>query len=78
MGRIIQAVKDAGIFVVLGYSERDGASLYIAQSFINKNGEIVHHRRKIKPTYFERKIWGDGQADSLKSAVDTPLAKWVL
>jgi nitrilase len=75
MDRIRSAVKKAGIFVVLGYSERDGASLYIAQSFIDTHGEIIHHRRKIKPTHVERSIWGDGQADSLKSVVDTPFGK---
>lgn len=75
MDRIRAAVKEAGIFVVLGYSERDGASLYIAQSFIDTTGEIIHHRRKIKPTHVERSIWGDGQADSLKSVVDTPFGK---
>jgi nitrilase len=31
MERIRAAVKKAGIFVVLGYSERAGSSLYIAQ-----------------------------------------------
>lgn len=50
MDRIREAVKEAGIFVVLGYSERDGGSLYASQSFINPEGKIVLHRRKIKPT----------------------------
>jgi hypothetical protein len=50
MRQICEAVKEAGIFVVLGYSERAGASLYIAQSFISPEGKIVLHRRKIKPT----------------------------
>ena len=31
MDKIRKAVKDAGIMVVLGYSERDGHSLYQAQ-----------------------------------------------
>ena len=31
MDRIRDAVKEAGMFVVLGYSERAGSSLYIAQ-----------------------------------------------
>lgn len=75
MDRIRAAVKEAGIFVVLGYSERDGASLYIAQSFISPDGEIVLHRRKIKPTHVERALWGDGQADSLQSVVDSPFGK---
>jgi nitrilase len=75
MKRIQAAIKAAGMMVVLGYSERDGASLYMGQSFISPDGEIVHHRRKIKPTHVERTIWGDGQADSLKTVVDSPFGK---
>ena len=30
----------------------------LAQSFINPTGEIILHRRKIKPTYFERSLRG--------------------
>ncbi|KAL2057634.1 hypothetical protein ABVK25_002018 [Lepraria finkii] len=72
MDRIKKAVKAAGFFVVLGYSERDRGSIYIAQSFINPDGEIIHHR-KIKPTRVERSLWGDSQADPVKCVVDT---KW--
>jgi nitrilase len=75
MKRIQAAVKKAGMVVVLGYSERDGASLYMGQSFISHEGEILHHRRKIKPTHVERTIWGDGQAESLKTVVDTKFGK---
>jgi predicted amidohydrolase len=75
MKRIQAAVKKAGMMVVLGYSERDGASLYMAQSFIDPSGEIVHHRRKIKPTHIERTIWGEGQAESLTCVVDSPFGK---
>ncbi|KAF2249546.1 putative nitrilase [Trematosphaeria pertusa] len=75
MRRIQETVHEAGMFVVLGYSERDGASLYMAQSFISPEGEIVHHRRKIKPTHVERTLWGDGQADSLKCVVDSSFGR---
>ncbi|KAF2814255.1 putative nitrilase [Mytilinidion resinicola] len=75
MRRIQTAVKEAGMFVVLGYSERDGASLYMAQSFISPEGEIVHHRRKIKPTHVERTLWGDGQADSLTCVVPSKFGR---
>ena len=75
MKRIQQAVKKAGMLVVLGYSERDGASLYMGQSFIDPNGEIINHRRKIKPTHVERTIWGDGQAESLQMVVDSKFGK---
>lgn len=67
MEKIQAAVREAGVFVVLGYSERYKGSLYIAQSFIDETGTIVHHRRKIKPTSVERAYWGDGQADALKA-----------
>ncbi|KAM5347673.1 hypothetical protein ACJ41O_007497 [Fusarium nematophilum] len=69
MEQIKTAAREAGVFVVLGYSERYRGSLYIAQSFIDESGTIVHHRRKIKPTHVERAYWGDGQADSLKAVV---------
>lgn len=75
MEAIKAAVKAAGIFVVLGYSERDGNSLYMAQSSISPEGLIVSHRRKIKPTHIERTIWGEGQASSLKTVVDSPFGK---
>lgn len=75
MCRIKAAVKAAGVFVVLGHSERDGGSLYIAQSFISPAGHIILHRRKIKPTHVERALWGEGQADSLQTVVDSPFGK---
>lgn len=73
MDQIREAVKKAGIFIVLGYSERDGDSLYISQSFIDPTGTIVLHRRKIKPTGVERSVWGDG--DGLINVVDSPFGK---
>ncbi|CAK7235998.1 hypothetical protein SBRCBS47491_009486 [Sporothrix bragantina] len=75
MERICAAVREAGVFIVLGYSERYRGTLYIAQSFIDPTGTIVHHRRKIKPTHVERGYWGDGQADSLKGVVETKFGK---
>lgn len=61
MKRIQQAAKDANMVVILGYSERDEASLYMGQSFISQTGEIVHHRRKLKPIHVERTLWGRGK-----------------
>ncbi|PLN86181.1 putative nitrilase [Aspergillus taichungensis] len=71
MRRIQNACKEHSIFVVLGYSEKDNGSIYMAQAFINESGEIIHNRRKIKPTHVERSLWGEGQADSLKCVVDS-------
>ncbi|WVQ82903.1 hypothetical protein IAT38_005039 [Cryptococcus sp. DSM 104549] len=69
--KIRQAVKDAGIWAVVAFSERVGSTLYLAQSFINPNGDVVHHRRKLKPTHVERYLFGDGQAEDTKSCVTT-------
>ncbi|KAK5989821.1 Nitrilase [Cladobotryum mycophilum] len=75
MKSIQAAAKKAGMTVVLGYSERDGASLYISQAFISPDGEILLNRRKLKPTHAERTIFGEGQAESLKTVVDTPVGR---
>lgn len=50
MKRVCEAVKEAGIFVVLGYSEKSRCKSLHSQSFINPKGKTVLHRRKIKPT----------------------------
>lgn len=75
MERIKSACKEANIFVVLGFSERAGASLYITQAFISEEGELLHFRRKIKPTHVERALWGDGHAESLKVVVESKFGK---
>ncbi|EEB97842.1 hypothetical protein MPER_02752, partial [Moniliophthora perniciosa FA553] len=46
--------------------------MYAAQSIISSTGEVVLHRRKLKPTGHERTIWGDAPADSLKTTVQGP------
>ncbi|ABQ70518.1 Nitrilase [Rhizorhabdus wittichii RW1] len=58
--RLCEAARKAGIHVVMGLTELWGGSLYLAQLFINDRGEIVGHRRKLKPTHWERAIWGEG------------------
>ncbi|KAJ7108892.1 putative nitrilase, partial [Mycena crocata] len=73
---ILAATKEAGIWVVLGFSELDGSSMYASQVIISSEGVVVLHRRKLKATYQatgqERTIWGDAPGDSLQSAVKGP------
>ncbi|KAJ7583016.1 carbon-nitrogen hydrolase [Mycena floridula] len=71
MERICEAVKESDVNVVLGFSERDGGSLYIAQVTIGSNGKILNHRRKIKPTHYEKTVFGDGSAQSIYNVVQT-------
>jgi predicted amidohydrolase len=58
-----------GPSVVFGFSERDGSALYLSQSFFSRDGELLLHRRKIKPTSVERYLWGDGGSDSIQNVV---------
>jgi cyanide hydratase len=73
MNRIRAAAKAAQIYVSLGYSEIDGNSLYMAQVIINPLGQVINHRRKIKPTHVERLVFGEGTGDSLNSVVETEI-----
>ncbi|KAH7256037.1 carbon-nitrogen hydrolase [Fusarium tricinctum] len=70
MARICAAAAEHEIAVVLGYSERDGNSLFLGQSYIGSDGLIKMSRRKIKPTHMERTVFGDGGGDSLLNVVD--------
>ncbi|KAK4938767.1 hypothetical protein LTR10_020870 [Elasticomyces elasticus] len=75
MARIRQAAAENSIYVCLGFSERDGGSLYLAQTLIDSHGKVLLHRRKIKPTHVERTLFGDSTGDSLNNVVATPLGK---
>jgi predicted amidohydrolase len=48
MRRIQDAARDFNISVALGFSERDGESVYIAQAMIDDKGVIQMKRRKMK------------------------------
>ncbi|KAF7310801.1 Cyanide hydratase [Mycena chlorophos] len=75
MDRIREAVKDVASTVVIGFAERDGGSLYISQATILPDGTIANHRRKIKPTHYEKTIFGDGSAQSIYNVVQTPFGR---
>lgn len=57
MDRIRAAVKDAGVFVVMGYSERYRGTLYIAQVSDGQDGTnniIFHANFHIHPVLHQR------------------------
>ncbi|KAJ1554791.1 hypothetical protein HK405_004066 [Cladochytrium tenue] len=58
---IRRAAKTNKIVVSLGFSERSSTnSLYISDILIGADGQILMHRRKLKPTHMERTLFGDG------------------
>ncbi|CCQ17981.1 putative nitrilase [Rhodococcus sp. AW25M09] len=74
MTRIAQAAAANSIFVVLGFSERSGSTVYISQAIIDASGEIVAVRRKLKPTHVERSVFGEGDGSDI-AIYDTDLGK---
>ncbi|MEL6467539.1 MAG: carbon-nitrogen hydrolase family protein [Pseudomonadota bacterium] len=74
MRAIGDAAAKAGTYVMLGFAERDGGSIYCSQALIDDRGDMVMSRRKLKPTHMERTVWGEGPADDLK-IIETPFGK---
>jgi nitrilase len=63
--RIADAAREHRINVVVGLSERDGGSLYIAQWLIGADGETIARRRKLRPTHVERTVFGEGDGSHI-------------
>ena len=74
MRAIARAAADHGVHVVLGFSEYDAGSLYMAQAFLSDSGQVVGVRRKLKPTHVERSVFGEGDGSDLQ-VHDTPLGR---
>jgi aliphatic nitrilase len=72
--RLCQAARDHHITVVMGLTEIDRGSLYLAQVFIGPDGRILGHRRKLKPTHNERAVWGEGDGSDI-IVVESALGK---
>lgn len=63
--RLADAARNLGIHIAMGYSERDGGSLYLGQCLIDDKGELLNARRKLKPTHVERTVFGEGYGRDL-------------
>ncbi len=68
--KLCEAARSAGIDVVIGVVERDrsaGGTVYCTLLFIGREGRILGRHRKMKPTFCERSVWGEGDAAGLRT-----------
>ena len=79
-GRFLRDVAERyGVTMIAGISERVAngpgrGTLYNSLIVIGPDGRLLNHHRKLVPTYTERMVWGNGDADGLV-AVDTPAGR---
>lgn len=76
MRRLIRRAKERGVYLSMGYSERDAVTgtLYNSNMMIAPDGTAMNHR-KLKPTGSERVVWGDAERDYFP-VMDTPWGPW--
>ena len=67
IARVREAAREHGVAVVIGVSERGRASrtCYNTSVMIDADGTLLGAHRKLKPTYAERYIWGEGDGSTL-------------
>lgn len=71
--------RENNVTLVLGVTEwvtrgPGRGTLYNTLLTYGPDGTLLNHHRKLVPTYTERMVWGNGDADGLR-AVDTPVGR---
>lgn len=72
--RLAEAVRESGVFTVIGIIERAGNTLYCTALMLDPESGVAGAHRKLMPTGTERVIWGFGDGSTLDT-MDTPLGR---
>jgi predicted amidohydrolase len=67
--RLCAAAAKAGIDVVIGVAELDErtrGTVYATLLFIGRDGDLIGKHRKLKPSFHERTVWGEGVGTSIR------------
>ena len=78
-GALARIAREHHVTLVVGVTERIDAdigrgTLYNALLTYGPDGALLNHHRKLVPTYTERMVWGNGDAQGL-GAVHTPAGR---
>ena len=71
MAAIAAQARRSGVFVSLGISERNPASvggLWNSNLLIGDDGRLLNHHRKLVPTFYEKLVWAPGDGAGLQVA----------
>lgn len=74
---IRQAAHQYGVFVSVGFSEKNKASvggLWNSNILISDEGKVLVHHRKLVPTFYEKLVWNPGDGAGLEVA-DTRIGR---
>jgi predicted amidohydrolase len=79
VARLSQMTADHGVTLAIGVVERvdkgpGRGTLYNSLLLFGPGGELLNHHRKLVPTYTERMVWGQGDAEGVR-AVDSPAGR---
>ena len=73
-GRLGEAARAHGVWLVMGLIERDAGTLYCTVAFFAPDGTLAGKHRKLMPTAMERLIWGFGDGSTMP-VIETPLGR---
>ena len=66
---LCRTAQEAGVDVVIGMAELDSktrGTTYCTLLFISREGQILGRHRKLKPSFGERAVWGEGDGVGLR------------
>jgi nitrilase len=72
--RLGAIAREAGLWLVVGATERAGSTLYNSLLWFAPDGTLAHAHRKLMPTGGERLVWGYGDGSTL-TVLDTAVGR---